>query len=137
VNPDAYDPQRLLADLEAKMRRAQENAAVVAALEGVGEAADGVVKVTVGPTGALKDVVLEPKAMRLPSMDLAAAIVTAARAGQESIANQVREIYRDREQAGAIDPAAAVQGQVDVAALVAERMQQAREALRRGGAPTG
>jgi DNA-binding protein YbaB len=137
VNPDAYDPQRLLADLETKMRRAQENAAVVAALEGIGEAADGVVKVTVGPTGALKDVVLEPKAMRLPSMDLAAAIVTAARAGQESIANQVREIYRDREQAGAIDPAAAVQGQVDVAALVAERMQQAREALRRGGAPTG
>lgn len=137
MRPEGYDPQRLMADLEARMRQAQENAAAVAALEGVGEAADGVVKVTVGPTGALKDVVLEPKAMRLPSMDLAAAILAAARAGQESIAEQVRAVYTDRSATGGLDPAAIVQGEVDVNALITDRMAQVREALRRGGAPSG
>jgi DNA-binding protein YbaB len=137
VRPDAYDPQRLMRDLEAKMQRAQEQAALVAALEGVGEGADGVIKVTVGPTGALKDVVLEPKAMRLPSMDLAAAIVEAARAAQDAIAEQVREIYADRGETGGMDPAAIVQGKVDVNALINDRMAQVRETLRRGGPPAG
>jgi DNA-binding protein YbaB len=135
VNPNSYDPDRLVADLEAKLDRARENAVLVAALEGTGEAADGVVRVTVGATGALKDVVLDPKAMRLPSMDLAAAILEAARAAQASIGEQVREIYRDRAESGGFDPAAVVQGQVDVAAMVEERMARVREALRSGRPP--
>lgn len=135
MNPNSYDPERMMAELEAKLERARENATLVASLEGVGEAADGVVRVTVGPTGALKGVTLDPKAMRLPSMDLAAAVLEAAQAGQAAIAEQLREIYRDRQETGGIDPAAALQGNADVGALLDQRMAQVREALRRGGLP--
>ncbi len=45
-----------------------------AAARGSAEAADGLVRVEVDGSGAVTDLVLEPKAMRLPSADLAAAV---------------------------------------------------------------
>jgi DNA-binding protein YbaB len=64
-----------------------------AAVRGSGEAAGGLVRVELDGTGDLVDLVIEPKAMRLPSVDLAAAVRAAfgsARASvQESLAEAV------------------------------------------------
>lgn len=127
---DNYDPRRLIDELEAKVEQAKQNAAAVAETVGHGEAADGLVKVTVGPSGALKSLEFDPRAMRLPSVDLAAAVLEAARAGQADVLVQVREIY-SAEQTGGLDIAAMAQGEVDVSALIDERMQKARDALQR------
>jgi len=82
MNPDSYDARRLLDQLETQISRAQENATAVAAVAGWGEAANGQVKVCVGPSGVLKKVELDPRAMRMASEDLAASIVEAARGAQ-------------------------------------------------------
>jgi DNA-binding protein YbaB len=128
VNRDTYDSRRLLAEVEAKVATAKQNAETVAALEGWGEAAEGRVKVCVGPSGALKNVELDPRAMRLPSQDLAASILEAARAGQQAVAEQVRGIYGP-ESAGGIDIAAVAQGDLDVSAVIDAKLDQARQAI--------
>lgn len=129
MNPDTYDPRRLLDQLEAQIARAQENATAVAAVEGWGEAANGHVKVCVGPSGVLKKVELDPRAMRMPSEDLAASIVEAAQDAQRAAAVSIREIYSSTD-TGGIDIAAVAQGEYDASADVEQRLAKAREALR-------
>jgi DNA-binding protein YbaB len=129
MNPDSYDPRRLLDQLEAQIARAQENAAAVAAVEGWGAAANGQVKVCVGPSGVLKNVELDPRAMRMPSEDLAASIVEAARGAQRAAAVGIREIYSSTD-TGGIDIAAVAQGEYDASAEIEQRLANAREALR-------
>ena len=100
MNPDTYDPRRLLDQIEAQAAKVKENAAALSAVEGWGEAADGLVRVCVGPSGALKNVELDPRAMRLPSVDLAASIVEAAKEGQRAAALSIREIYSVQDTGG-------------------------------------
>jgi DNA-binding protein YbaB len=129
MNPDSYDPRRLLDQLESQIARAQENATAVAAVEGWGEAASGHVKVCVGPSGILKKVELDPRAMRMPSENLAASIVEAAQGAQRAAAVSIREIYSSTD-TGGIDIAAVAQGEYDASAEIEQRLAKAREALR-------
>jgi DNA-binding protein YbaB len=128
--PDTFDPQRLLDQLEARVAKAKEDAAALSAVRGWGEAANGYVKVCVGPSGVLQNVDLDPRAMRLPSQDLAASIVAAARAGQQAAAAEIREIYATADDNGGIDIASITQGEYDVSRYVDERLEKARTALR-------
>ena len=130
MNPDTYDPRRLLDQIEAQAAKVKENAAALSAVEGWGEAADGLVRVCVGPSGALKNVELDPRAMRLPSVDLAASIVEAAKEGQRAAALSIREIYSVQD-TGGIDVAAVAQGEYDATGEIERRLEKAREALRR------
>ena len=129
MNPDSYDARRLLDQLEAQIGRAQENATAVAAVQGWGEAANGHVKVCVGPSGVLKNVELDPRAMRMPSEDLAASIVEAAHGAQRAAAVRIREIYSSTD-TGGIDIAAVAQGEYDASAEIEQRLAKAREVLR-------
>lgn len=70
-------------DMSALMQRAREFAAKSGELQkitGAGEAADGAVRVVVGPSGAIQDVKLTPRAMRLASEALSEALLEASRA---------------------------------------------------------
>jgi DNA-binding protein YbaB len=74
------------AQLDSAMRQLREQIEsfqtkreAVAALVGEGTAADGLVTVRVGAGGALQDLQIEPKAMRLASQDLRDAILEASR----------------------------------------------------------
>jgi DNA-binding protein YbaB len=131
VNPAEADPARLAEQLEQRIAEAKQKAEALAGMEGAGEGADGMVRVRVGPSGALKDLHLDPKAMRLPSMDLAAAIMDAAQAAQQDVGAQVRELYGASAQFGGLDPAGTAQGHLDAAAAIDERLQRVRDALRR------
>jgi DNA-binding protein YbaB len=51
----------------------------VAAIVGEGTAADGLITVRTGPGGVLRDLEIDPKAMRMASQDLRDAILEAAR----------------------------------------------------------
>ena len=130
MNPDTFDPQRLLDQLEARVAKAKENATALSAVEGWGEAADGYVKVCVGPSGVLKDVQLDPRAMRLPSVDLAASIVEAAREGQKAASARIREIYSSTGETGGFDIASIAQGDYNVSDHIEQRLEKARAALR-------
>lgn len=62
-----------------------------AGFRGHGEAADGRVRVDVNGTGDIEDVQLDPKAMRLPSEDLAAAFKEAFTAARADVKEQLSE----------------------------------------------
>jgi DNA-binding protein YbaB len=126
-----YDPQRLLTQLETTIAQAKEKAAALAQVVGAGQAADGVVTVRVGPLGQLTGVDLDPKAMRLPSADLAAAVVAAAQAAQADVSAQVAELYRDQRTAYGVDFAAIAGGELNLDEQVEQRLAAAREAVRR------
>jgi DNA-binding protein YbaB len=67
----------------------------LSAVRGRGSAADGLVSVEVDGTSDIVELVIEPRAMRLPSVDLAAAIREAFRsargAAQEALATAGQE----------------------------------------------
>lgn len=72
--PDLDAIMRQAAD---KIERLQEMGGQLAAVRGTGEAADGLVQVTVLPGGMIDSLDLDPRAMRMPSQDLSEAIVEA------------------------------------------------------------
>nr|WP_269128854.1 YbaB/EbfC family nucleoid-associated protein [Nonomuraea sp. K271] len=59
---------------------------------GRGEAADGQVRVTVGPSGRLTEVELAPRAMRMDSRRLAEAMLRAAQEAQDDVARKVEAV---------------------------------------------
>ena len=129
MNSDTYDPRRLLDQIEAQVAKAKESAAALSAIEGWGEAANGHVKVCVGPSGVLRKIELDPRAMRMASEDLAASIVEAAQDGQRAAAVSIREIYATKD-TGGIDIAAVAQGEYDPTQQLEQRLEKARAALR-------
>lgn len=91
---DSVDPG---APADALLRQAQEAAAVRDQLtETVGEGTtdDGFIRAVVGANG-LQGLTLDPRAMRMPSEDLAQAIVTASARAQDDLF--VRRAERARE----------------------------------------
>ncbi|MFG1755273.1 YbaB/EbfC family nucleoid-associated protein [Streptosporangium sandarakinum] len=59
------------------------------ALRGCGQAADGQVRVLVGPDGRLREVNLNPRVMRMASEDLAREILTAVNAAVDDLRTDV------------------------------------------------
>ncbi|WP_262287455.1 YbaB/EbfC family nucleoid-associated protein [Micromonospora sp. MA102] len=79
--------------------------------EGVGEAADGLVRVTAGTPGRITALTLDPRAMRLPSESLAEEIATAVNAALADLQEKAT---------------AAVPGQVDLGSL-GEQLRRIQE----------
>jgi len=87
------------AQLDAAMRQLKEQLDsfqsqrdAVAALVGEGTAADGLVTVRTGAGGALQDLELDPRAMRMASQDLRDAILEASRNAAASYQEALSDI---------------------------------------------
>lgn len=97
---EAGEFERMLAEagktLES-MRRGGEAAQSAEAepVEGVGEAAEGRVKVTAASGGRLKDVEINPRAMRMSPEELGAHLVTAANAALHDLRGKAAEAAGD------------------------------------------
>jgi DNA-binding protein YbaB len=82
----------LLERYKEQRQQLKDMQARIAALGATGEAADGMVKVTVGAQGQLTEVEFDPRVYRkLASEELAAAVVEAARKATGSVTEQRRE----------------------------------------------
>src|SRR5689334_8828970 len=58
-------------------------------IRGVGEAHGGLIKVEVGPSGALLDLTLDPRAMRLDSQSLREAILSASQEALRKVSEEM------------------------------------------------
>lgn len=78
----------------------------ITALEGSATSEDERITVTVGPSGALKSLVLDPRAMRMQSHELAEAIVETAKLAaddvQKGLSAQLTELTGDEDEADAM-----------------------------------
>lgn len=83
------EARELINKLQSQVGSIKEIQERVQAAVGHGEAADGRVKITVGPSGALSAVEIDPRAMRMGSEELAEAIIEAAKAATEDVAAQI------------------------------------------------
>ena len=103
----------------------------------VGVAAAGLVEVTVGPTGNLLGVRLDPRAMRLASQDLSEAIMEAFTKATTQLGERVTELMRPLlpEGVAAGDGLAGAAGLkvMGLDGAADDPVQAAREALRRAG----
>jgi DNA-binding protein YbaB len=75
-----------------RMRDMQDR---IAEIRGVGEAADGRVRVEADNAGRVCDVQLDPRAMRLASQDLAEAILSASQQAADDVAAQTQELMNE------------------------------------------
>jgi DNA-binding protein YbaB len=85
--------RRRLSGMLDNLSRLRDAQAQLAELQAQGEAADGLVGVTVGPTGALINVRIDPRAMRLDSQTLAESIVEAARNATAQASEKSSELF--------------------------------------------
>ncbi|WFE33439.1 YbaB/EbfC family nucleoid-associated protein [Micromonospora sp. WMMD975] len=104
---------RVLSETMAALQRhnAADDGAPPAPPEGVGEAADGLIRVTAGLPGRLTAVALDPRVMRMPSETLAEEIEAAVNAALTDLQEQAT---------------AAVPGQVDLGSL-GEQLRRIQE----------
>jgi DNA-binding protein YbaB len=93
----------------AGLQAMQDLVTKLSELAGRGTAADGLVEVTVDNAGSLSQVIIDPQAMRLGSAELAAHVLTAARAASLDLQHRTQAVLRETygEQAVNLDPATA------------------------------
>jgi DNA-binding protein YbaB len=78
-------------EISSRMAQARELGLRLAEIRGVGEAADGLVRVEVSPGGRLTDLRLDPRAMRLGSQTLTEEILAATSQADADAARQVQQ----------------------------------------------
>jgi DNA-binding protein YbaB len=93
----------------ASLQAMQELVTKLSELTGRGLAADGLVEVTVDNAGALSNVVIDAQAMRIGSTELAAHVLTAAKAANLDLQAQTQAVLKETygEQAVNLDAASA------------------------------
>jgi hypothetical protein len=111
VGPD-FDLDKQIAQTRAQLEKFEEFRDRFGAVIGRGEAANGHVRVEVGPTGGLNGLVIDPRAMRLGSDELAAEIRRAAAAAAADSARQCNELLVPFLGAGG-DHTALLQGRIE------------------------
>lgn len=84
--------EELMAAAAERIDAVRNMSGQLADLRGVGEAADGKVKVSVMPGGNLENVELDPRAMKLQSHELSEAIVEAAHAASIDASQKSSEL---------------------------------------------
>ncbi|MGW4790898.1 YbaB/EbfC family nucleoid-associated protein [Nonomuraea sp. NPDC004297] len=89
---DLEDLDRIMARAEETLAHVERLKAELERLAGHGQAADGQVRVTAGPSGRLIDVVLAPHALGMDPRRLAEAVLRAAQEAQDDVAGQVDEV---------------------------------------------
>lgn len=87
---DVGNPNEVLESLRARAEQAQAMRDQLAEVTGEAQTDDKTVRAVVGVRG-LQELVLDPKAMRMPSVDLAAAIVQITQEAGEDYARARRE----------------------------------------------
>lgn len=143
IGPSGFGPGAGAAEYEALMREAANKIESVkqigvklAAVRGTGEAADGKVKVTVHQGGRLEAVDLDPRAMRMASEDLGAAIVEAVAAATEDVTAKAAELMESvlpgagAGIVGLADPEALAQERENSEARVDAIIQSLRDGMR-------
>ncbi len=78
-------------DVQSRLARAEQVKEMVNTATGTSRSADGAVAVTVGPTGALQDLQLSPKAEGMKSAQLAQLILRTAQDAHRKVAEQVAQ----------------------------------------------
>ncbi|MFE3451296.1 YbaB/EbfC family nucleoid-associated protein [Nonomuraea sp. NPDC059194] len=86
------DLDRMLSESERSLRRIREATAEFERVTGAGEAAEGLVRASVDHTGRLREVTLDPRAMRQDSATLADSVTQAVRAAQDDASRQGQEL---------------------------------------------
>ncbi|MFC0432481.1 YbaB/EbfC family nucleoid-associated protein [Kutzneria buriramensis] len=81
-------------DVQSRLARAEQVKEQVNAATGSARSADGTVLATVGPTGALQDLQLSPKADNMTSTQLAQLILRTSREAHRKVAEQMAQAVK-------------------------------------------
>ena len=86
---DLPDFDRELKRIMSSLDQMEEVQRRLTEIRGVGEAHGGLIKVEVGPSGALLDLTLDPRAMRLDSQSLREAILSASQEALKKVSEEM------------------------------------------------
>lgn len=84
--------QKMSRQVQEQLASFEERRTAIADAVGTGDSKDGLVTATVTAGGVLQDLIINPRAMRLPSEALSESVKDAVRAANEHLAALLREI---------------------------------------------
>jgi DNA-binding protein YbaB len=118
------DLQRLTSQADEMMKRLNESSEQMADLVGEGEAADGLLRATVDSGGRIKEIDINPRAMRMDSKTLAEGLTEAIAAAQDDVASRsegmVTDLLASYGLPTKVDPAEALE-RIDTVGQAAQR----------------
>ncbi|MGW5358908.1 YbaB/EbfC family nucleoid-associated protein [Actinopolymorpha pittospori] len=131
--------ESMLRSATAHIEAMQGAAAKMAELRGLGEAADGKVRVEVQAGGVVQSLEIDPRAMRMASADLSAAVLEAIQLATEDAGAKLAEILETAMPgagaglAGLTDPSQAAEGadalQSNIDGIIESLQRSLREGL--------
>ncbi|GAB2818758.1 hypothetical protein GCM10027176_24050 [Actinoallomurus bryophytorum] len=89
------DLERAADEAEKTMRRLEQVQEELSGVTGKGESGDGMVHAVTDANGLLEEIVIKPRALRMPSEDLAEGVTVAIRAAQEDAERRGNQIVHD------------------------------------------
>ncbi|GII97049.1 YbaB/EbfC family nucleoid-associated protein [Sinosporangium siamense] len=87
-----FDLDRMLSESEQALRRLNEATAELESVVGEGQAADGTIRASVDQGGRLREITLDPRAMRNDSQTLGELVTAAVQVAQDDAAQQVQAL---------------------------------------------
>jgi DNA-binding protein YbaB len=128
------DPALAVAAHAEQMAQAEQLEQGIRAAAGTAASDDGRIRVAWSEAGGIDELVIDPRAMRLASEDLAAAIAQVVNAARTQAQQQVADLVADAMGSGAPDPHEVVAGLPDLQVQLDEIM---RETALMGSTVTG
>jgi hypothetical protein len=129
------DASRLARQANERIAKAAEVQRLVAAMVGRAASPDGYVRAGYGTAQGLFELHLDPRAMRMPSVDLAATILRVADAARQDLARQTRQAVRETY-GNAFDPIEVLRDPAQLTARLTEICEGYGSAAKDAGAAT-
>lgn len=111
-------------DQEERLAKIQEIQDAVATAVGEATSEDERIKVTYTEAGGVRDITLDPRAMRMPSEDLAAELVRLVNAARADAQQQVQKVVQDSTREGLVDPREFLEKIPDIERTIGDLMQE-------------
>ena len=119
-------PEEIVRAQQERMAKAQELQRATAEITGVAASEDERIKVTFSESDGLRDLVLDPRVLRLPSEDLAHEIIRIVNQARDDARKQLQQLVADSAQDGLPDPESVLEKMPEIERSVDELMRDSQ-----------
>lgn len=119
-------PEEIVRAQQERMAKAQELQRATAEITGVAASEDERIKVTFSESDGLRNLVLDPRVLRLPSEDLAHEIIRIVNQARDDARKQLQQLVADSAQDGLPDPESVLEKMPEIERSVDELMRDSQ-----------
>lgn len=123
-------PEEIISAQRERLARVQELQRATAETVGTATSEDERIRATFSESDGLRELVLDPRVLRLPSEDLANEITTVVNQARDHARRQIQQLVEGSAQDGLVDPATVLEKMPEIEQSVGDLMQDSQAITR-------